>query len=119
MTRAPKRWSLAFYESPSGRRPVEEFLDGLNRKQQAKVATYLDLLADSGLHLGPPALKKVEGDVWELRVPVERGQVRVFFCRVKDEFVLLHAIRKKQEKLPARELQTALRRCRQHRERGA
>lgn len=111
------RYQVTFYETRSGRSPVEEFLDKLPLRQCAKVLYVLDLLEEAGFSLGPPWLKKVDRELWEVRIPVEGVQVRVLFCEERREFVLLHALKKKQPRLPPKDLRTARGRWREYVER--
>jgi len=110
-----RHWQVVSYETPSARVPVQEFLDRLTLRQRARVLDVLDMLEEAGFRLGPPWLKKIDEDLWEVRVQVEKGQVRIIFCEEGRQIVLLHGLKKKQQKLPHRDLETARRRCKEHR----
>ncbi len=103
-------WSLVFYETANGRRPVEEYLDSLSGEEAAKVRFDLDLLKSYGLLLGAPYVRSIGGKLWELRT---RGQAqhRVFYFAASGKLlVLLHAFTKKARKTPTREIEIARRR---------
>ena len=105
---------VIFYQTSAGRSPVEEFLDGLTDRQRAKALDALDILEGAGYRLGPPWLKKVEANLWELRVQAHKAWLRLFFCQDGARFVILHGLKKKTDKLPQRDLETARQRRRDH-----
>jgi phage-related protein len=89
-------WNVEYYKAPSGNRPVEEFLDSLDTKSQAKIARTLDLLEEFGNKLGMPYARHLEKQLWELRVRQSRNRYRIIYFLAKPEkFVLLHGFTKK------------------------
>ena len=108
-----RRWQVVFYRTASGKRPVREFLDGLTAGQRAKALSVLTMLAEAGYELGPPWLKKIEDDLWELRIQVGKVRLRFLFCVERARCVVLHGVKKKRDRLPERDLQTARLRRRQ------
>jgi phage-related protein len=106
-------YQVVFYETARGRGPVQDFLDGrCTHHQRAKVAHALTLLAEAGFRLGPPWLKKVGKDIWELRVWADRARLRILFCQDGRDLVLLHALKKQADRLPNKDLEVARQRCR-------
>ena len=83
---------------------VEYTCDHVVVLHQARVATQ-----------GPiNELKGPRGSVFELRIKGAEGVVRVFYCTVVGRrIVILHQFRKKSEKTPRKELDTALRRMKE------
>lgn len=72
-------WKIDYYETPSGRIPVQEFIDKLAEKPQAKVHNTLELLVEFGPQLKLPHAKKVSNTpLWELRVLGEKS-LRFFY----------------------------------------
>ena len=58
-----------------------------------------------------PPVKKIEGDIWELRRESRGNTYRIFyFFFTGRKIVLLHAIQKKTERTPRREIELAQRR---------
>ncbi len=58
-----------------------------------------------------PYARHLKGKLWELRISSGRLTYRVlYFARAGRRFVLLHIFRKKTQKTPRREIDTALRR---------
>ena len=47
-------FELEFYESEDGRHPVEEFLDSLEYKMNAKLIGLMELLEEKGTELREP-----------------------------------------------------------------
>lgn len=122
-------YELEFYKSENGRIPVDEFIKSLQPKQIAKILRDLDLLKDFGADLHYPYIDSIKGDKYsglmELRTKQATNIFRIFyFVVIKDETnkketaVLLHAIQKKTQKTPKKELEIALARMKDFNERG-
>ena len=113
------RWEVVFYETAGGRRPVTEFLEkGCTHRQAAKLLDTLTMLEEAGFSLGPPWLKKVDEDLWELRVQADKARLRVLFYRYGNRFVLLHGLKKQRQRLSESDLRTARGRCKDYRTRA-
>jgi hypothetical protein len=67
-------WEIEYFGTAKGKCPVQEFIDSLDARSKAKIARTLDLLEESGIKLGMPYAKHVEGDLWELRTRVGSNQ---------------------------------------------
>lgn len=112
------RWRLEYFRTDSGREPVAEWLDHREGAEQAKMFWLLERLAESGFALGPPWLKKLDDDIWEVRLESGGNQLRIlFYQRSEGIFVLLHAFAKKRKRTPERVLHTARERLRRDWER--
>lgn len=99
-------WIIEFYVDARGISPVLQFVESLSERDQTKVARVLALLREFGPLLGMPHARPV-GNLWELRAGP--GRIFYFACTGR-RFVLLHAYRKKGQKTPRREIETAQRR---------
>lgn len=113
---------IEFYKTESGRVPVDEFLKGLSIKQSAKIYQSIKLLKDFGNELHYPYVESIKGEKYkglmELRTKAVDGIFRIFyFVIVENKAVLLHAIQKKTDKTPQKELETALARMKEYRAR--
>lgn len=97
---------VKIFETDSGQRPVDDFINQQDLTTRKKIAFKINLLERFGLHLGMPYSRKITDGLYELRV---RGKVEVrIIYGIKDDFaVLLHAFKKKQDKIPLREIETA------------
>ncbi len=101
-------WHIEYYESATGRSPVEEFIDSLDAKSKARVARTLDLLEEFGISLGMPYAKHLEKQLWELRVRQGRSRYRIiYFLYTEHTFVLLHGLTKKTGPVPRADIKTA------------
>ena len=111
-------WGIEFYRTESGREPVADFIQSLTSvEDQAQILRVLDLLVEYGVHLGHPYVKNITGirKLKELRIRSQSGIYRIFyFAFTGRKFVLLHAIAKKSQKTPKKDLRLALRRMRDH-----
>jgi len=47
-------WTIEYYESAAGKRPVEEFIDSLDAGSQARITRTFDLLEEFGIRLDMP-----------------------------------------------------------------
>lgn len=113
-------WKWVYYKAASGRVPVREFVDEQQEEVREKVFFDLERLVRFHVKLGPPYTEKVEGrDFWELRTKVRGNIYRTFyFARTGRKFVLLHAIQKKSQKTPKKELDVAEERMKDYLERA-
>lgn len=103
-------FTVEFYETSSGRRPVLEFLDKLKEASLddfAAVIAGLAKLRDSR-YQRPPLSKSVGNDLFELR-HVGKLNTRVLYFFVKGRRIIaVHAVRKKSAKIAARDLKVSL-----------
>lgn len=104
-------WTIEYYESESGRCPVEEFIDSLDAKSRAGVARTLDLLEEFGIDLGTPYAKHLEKQLRELRIRHGRNRYRIiYFLATGQTFILLHGFTKKTGPVPRANIETSERR---------
>jgi phage-related protein len=103
--------NIDFFVTNSGRSPVEEYIDQQPQKVSTKIYRTIKLLREFGLRLPGKHLKRMQGtkELWELRIKFGARQHRIFLAQVGDRLVvLLHAITKKRQKTPHKDIQTAL-----------
>jgi len=107
-------WRIEFFETERGTSPPREFLLGLSPKAQAKFARTLDLVAEYWPHIAEPYVRATAGrrGLFEVRTQLGREAYRLFFftAAAHECLVMVHGIRKKTERTPARDLETAERR---------
>jgi phage-related protein len=111
----PANWIIEYYTDASGASPVLEYIESLSDSEQVKVAYAILLLREFGTLLRMPHARPIEKGLWELRADVERI---FYFAHTGRRFILLHAYRKKSQKTPDREIDTAQRRRADFVERG-
>jgi len=98
---------IVVFESGRGEKIIEKFIKKLNPKTVAKIIRSIDLLEKYGTTLGMPHSKKLEMDLFELRV---RGkeEIRIIYIFFDEKIYLLHAFKKKTQKIRPKEIKTAL-----------
>ena len=122
-------YAIEFYTTESGRNPVKEFIQSLQKKQIAKILRDITLLQEMGRDLHYPYVDFIKGDKYaglmELRTKQSNTVFRTFYFVVvrdgetkEEKAVLLHAIQKKTDKTPQKELETALIRMKEYTSRG-
>ena len=104
-------WTVEIYTDARGNAPVSDFLDGLPRQHQGRLARTIDLLEQFGPQLGFPYTKHLRGKLWELRIRAGRGAHRiVYFAHLGQRFILLHGFLEKTRKTQRKDLELAERR---------
>lgn len=112
------QWTIELYEDIRGRTPVLEWLEGLQIKDRQKVASHIDLLAEH-FPWDTQHVKPVRYGLSELRVTRSTNPYRILFFPASDRrLVLVHGFHKKDDKISARDLETARRRMQDWRERN-
>ncbi len=104
---------IIFYRSLAGREPVREYISGLPLRDRAAAADVLDAIREHGLQAPGVRFKQIREKLWEFYV--EAGaSYRVFYVTVIGPMmVLLHAYKKKRQKAPVQEIETAIRRMKE------
>ena len=103
-----KKCKVIFYEKEDGTIPVQDFLNSLNEKMEAKVAWTINRLEEFGYALREPYSKPLGEGIFELRVQVGRDISRVlYFFIVNGRAVLTHGFIKKTQKTPKQEIERA------------
>lgn len=99
---------IEFYETETGRSPVEEYIAEAPKRDQGKIINVIDQLEEHGLALlDSPFADQLTRRFYGLRARGEQFH-RIIFCHVaKFGFLLLHAFSKKSNQTPAKELATA------------
>lgn len=99
--------TVYYYIDKRGRNPVREFIDNLPLKEQAKIFAYITELRSQGHRLLRPMAGYLENGVYELRP----GGNRIFyFFFLRENAVLVHAIRKQTNRIPREDLALCLKR---------
>ena len=104
-------WRIVFYRTPTGNRPVAEFLEEQDEETRDKILKALELLQERNTRASYPLVRPIAGKLWELRIEQRTNIYRVFyFFYTGKQIVLLHAFQKKTQKTPNREIQIAQKR---------
>jgi phage-related protein len=101
--------TVRFYRTPAGTEPVRDWIVGLLRDDRRTVGEDIKTV-QLGWPLGMPLVRKMEPDLWEVRIHATNGIARVFFTVIGTTMVLLHGFIKKSAKTSASDLDLARRR---------
>jgi phage-related protein len=97
------------YRTRAGADPVGKYLDGVAAREAADVLDAIVALEEHGLDAAVNT-RQVRGRLWEIKV----GDHRIFFVVISGpRLVLLHGYRKRAQKAPPREIETALTRMKE------
>lgn len=110
-------FDAVFFTTASGRSPVEDFINQQDEKAANKIYRTIGLLKKFGFRLPGKHIKSLKNTngLWELRIKTRARTYRIFVAQVERKLVLLlHAISKKTQKTPARDLKTAQERLREY-----
>jgi len=115
-------YKIRFFEDKNGNKPVLKYLKDLRKKQDkdsrikaAKINDYLEILCEYGTAAGEPFVKKLTGEIWELRPLRDRI---LFAAWIDNSFILLSHFMKKTQKTPKSEIEKAQRLLSEYKERS-
>ena len=105
-----KKLPAAFYQLPSGREPVRDWLKALSTEDRKIVGEDVKDVEFSW-PIGLPLCRAMGKGLWEVRSDLTGGRIaRVLFCIHEGRMVLLHAFVKKTQKTPHTDLELAMKR---------
>ena len=102
----PKKFTIEFFEHRKTK-PPEKLLYSLSKNTISKTLRYFDLLENYGPLIGMPYVKKITSSLYELRIR-GREEVRFLFTCKRTNITILHGFKKKKQKIPQKEIKTAL-----------
>ncbi len=92
-------FDLVFYNTESGKCPVEKFLKEQSKEMQVRIVRDLELLSEYGNTLGMPYTKHLEDGIFELRIKGSNNIARLlYFYYIDKQIILTNAFIKKQIK---------------------
>ena len=103
--------SVSFFKTETGREPVREWLKSLPREQRRIIGEDIKTV-QFGWPLGMPLVRKLDRDLWEVRIRLPGGIARVMFTAGEGRMILLHGFIKKSQKTPVDDLALAKTRLR-------
>lgn len=107
-------WRILAYRDAAGSSPVEAYVASLPEEVRRRFQTRVGYLCRDGLNASQEVAKKLEDDLWELRLPHSDGNPRIlFFASIGRRLVLLHGFNKQgraNDKVPESEKIIARRR---------
>jgi len=112
-------WHIDYFTEPSGRQPVAEWLDRLDRKTRNHMQDKIVRLQQRGLMLlDTSMMRPIKGygsDFYEIKYSKHR--IALYHETVSNTFVLLHGF-KKERMRETQEIKTAYSRLREYQSRG-
>ncbi|MBU1130414.1 type II toxin-antitoxin system RelE/ParE family toxin [Patescibacteria group bacterium] len=100
------------FENSRGQKPVKDFIKKLDYSSKAKITRIIGLLEQYGCFLRMPYSKKLDNNIFELRIR-GKNEIRVLYSSIKNKFILLHVFKKKTQKTPVKEILIAKQRLTQ------
>jgi phage-related protein len=105
-----RRLPAAFYQLPSGREPVRDWLKALDDEDRKIIGEDIKDVEFSW-PIGMPLCRAMGKGLWEVRSDLTGGRIaRVLFCIHEGRMVLLHAFIKKTQKTPDTDVELAMKR---------
>ena len=98
--------TVRFFRTAQGHEPVREWLRELPASDRKAIGEEIRTV-QIGWPLGMPIVRKLDADLWEVRVRLPDRIARVLFTLDEGVAVLLHGFIKKSQKTPAPDLTTA------------
>lgn len=102
---------VRFFKTDSGTEPVRDWLRELPAIDRKTIGEDIKTV-QFGWPLGMPLVRKMDKDLWEVRIHLENRIARVLFTVSNGTIVLLHGFIKKSQATPKPELKLATDRMR-------
>lgn len=102
----PPVLQVRFFKSDNGKEPVREWIKSLPAIDRRTIGEDMKTV-QLGWPLGMPLVRKMQPNLWEVRISLSNGIARVFFTVSNEWMILLHGFIKKSDKTPKSELSTA------------
>ena len=104
------KWNVLYYESETGVCEVQDYLKSRKPSDKAKALAWIKLLEEQGPQLPRPYADLLRDGIHELRIKLSGDQLRVlYFFTFKDLIILTHTFVKRTSKVPAAEIEKAIR----------
>lgn len=103
---------VRFFQTEGGSEPVREWLKELPATDKRTIGEDLKTV-QFGWPLGMPLVRKMDKDIWEVRVSLDKRIARLLFTVVDNCLVLLHGFIKKSKETPLDDLKLAKQRLKQ------
>jgi phage-related protein len=108
-----KKIQTRFYQLPSGRKPVRDWLMDLDAENR-RIGGFDIQTVEFGWPIGMPVCKPLGDGMSEVRSNFSGGRIgRIIFCLVNNDMVLLRGFIKKTQKTPPADLALARKRMKE------
>ena len=105
---------VAFYQTSSGRSPVEEFIAELPKADRARFTDVFEGVEKYGLGCPRVQFRQLRGKLWEIKFSAVGGGYRIAYVVVEGQtMVWLHAFKKKTQKTLTDDLELAEKRMKE------
>jgi phage-related protein len=98
---------VRFYKTEAGTEPVRDWLKDLSAIDRKAIGEDIKTV-QLGWPLGMPLVRKMDGNLWEVRVRLQGRTARVLFTLDEHVMVLLHGFIKKSQATPKDDLKIAI-----------
>jgi phage-related protein len=99
---------LEFYKTEDGKEPVEDFLDSLDDKMEAKLIGLMEILEEKGTELRMPYSEHLDDGIFELRCKLGSNITRtLYFFYSGKSIIITNGFVKKTQKTPPGEIKLA------------
>jgi len=101
-------FEVEFYEKESGECPIQDFINELPLKLQAKLLVDLKKLQLNGSLLREPLSKFLEDGIFELRTKLATNIIRtLYFFEIDKKIIITNGFKKKTQKTPKKQIEIA------------
>ncbi len=97
---------VRFYKTDGGTEPVRDWLRELPAGERRTIGEDIKTV-QYGWPVGMPLVRKLEKDLWEVRIHLQTRIARVLFTVSNSKIVLLHGFIKKTQATPASDMTLA------------
>jgi len=95
---------VAYARRVNGNRPAKDFIENLEKSDQAKLAKSFHYLAQIGIIHGTEKFRKLRGKIWEFKT---HPKVRVLCFQSGKTWLLTHGFNKETGDTPSRQIERA------------
>lgn len=95
---------VAYAHRVNGSRPAKDFIENLEKSDQAKLARSFKQIADTGNIWNKERFRKLRGKIWEFKI---HPKVRVLCFQSGKTWLLTHGFRKETGDTPSRQIERA------------
>jgi len=107
-----KPFEVVFFQNANEKQPVRDFIRELRKEDQREIGSDIRFVQDN-FPIGLPLVRKLKPELWEIRSTIKNGISRVFFTFYNEKMILLHAIVKKTQKTPSKDIDVATERLKE------
>jgi len=104
--------NVHFFITGSGNEPVRDWIKSLTANEKQTIGEDIKTV-QFGWPLGMPLVRKMDKDLWEVRIHLNNKIARILFTVVDSKMVLLHGFIKKSQTTPKDDLDLAKQRLKQ------